>query len=201
MFDRQFNDGGELVVLVAAETHISGIDPVLGQDRGAFRHLLQQRVAVVMEVPDQRHLAGHHVEAALYFRHCGRSFQGIDRDPDQFRTSTRQLRNLGGRCFCVGRIGIGHRLHNDRVAATDLDIADTDCRRGAADCRLGIRCHFRACYHFLKAHGGGHRSSPAMPLSGKPTWTKASKPQRRTAIVRRSGPWESTTYCRGRTKD
>ena len=48
----------------------------------------------------------------------------VDRHPHQLAAGPRQRRHLPHRAGDVGRVGVGHRLHHDRVARADGDTTD-----------------------------------------------------------------------------
>ena len=129
----------ELLVLFLAETDVTRVDAVLGQRLGAGRVLGQQTVAVVVKIADQRHVAVHPVEMLADFRHGGGGFRRIDGDAHQFRPGARQFGGLQGGGQVVGSIGVGHRLDDNRGAATDLDMADqATARQALGDCTQGL---------------------------------------------------------------
>jgi hypothetical protein len=117
---------GELDVALLAEADVAGVDPVLGQGLGAGRVLGQQLVADVVEVADDRHLAAPGGEPVADPRHGPCRVLGVDGDPDQLRAGPPQLLDLVRRRLGVGRVGVGHRLHDDRRVAADLHVADPD---------------------------------------------------------------------------
>ena len=54
--DGDLDDGRELPVALVLEADIAGIDAVFGERLGASRMLGEQRVAVIVEVADERHV-------------------------------------------------------------------------------------------------------------------------------------------------
>ena len=56
VLDGHFDHGAEVVVVLAADGDVAGIDAVLGQRPGALGILLEQDMAVVMEVADDGHV-------------------------------------------------------------------------------------------------------------------------------------------------
>ena len=52
VLDRNLDHGAEIVVVLASDADVAGIDAVLGQRPGALGILLQQDVSVVVEVAD-----------------------------------------------------------------------------------------------------------------------------------------------------
>ena len=126
VFDRQLDDGRELLVLLVLEADIAGIDAVFVERLGAARMIGQKLVADVVEVADERHRDAHLAEAILDVRHGGRRLVAVDRDAHQFGAGARQRRHLARGRLDVGRVGIGHRLHDDRRRAADRDAADVD---------------------------------------------------------------------------
>ena len=61
----------------------------------------------------------------------------IDGDPHQLRALPRQRGDLGHRAGDVGGIGIGHRLHHNRCAASNLDVANHNLNRAVAPLGAG----------------------------------------------------------------
>ena len=55
VLDRQFDDRGELPVLLFLEADIAGIDAIFVERLGAGGMIGQQLMADVMEIADQRH--------------------------------------------------------------------------------------------------------------------------------------------------
>jgi hypothetical protein len=72
-------------------------------------------------------------------RHGGSTLVAIDGDAHQLRAGREQRGDLGDRRVDIGRVGIGHRLHDDGRAAADDDAADIDGYRCAARFRIKIR--------------------------------------------------------------
>jgi hypothetical protein len=77
-----------------------------------------------MEVADQRHSDAELPKSVADLRHRGRRFVAIDRDAHDLRAGMRQRGDLARGRLDVGRVGIGHRLHDDRRAAADRDATD-----------------------------------------------------------------------------
>ena len=90
----------------------------------------EQRVAVIVEVADQRRLDAEDVEPLADVRHGGRGLGTVDGDAHELGAGARQRRDLGGGRLDIGRVGIGHRLHDDGGIAAQRDVADPD-RDGA----------------------------------------------------------------------
>ena len=142
VIERDLDDFGELPVALVLEADISGIDAVFGERRGARRMLLEQGVAVIVEVADERRLDPEPIEPLFDVRHGGGRLGAVDRDPDKFRARARQRGHLRGRGLDIGRVGIGHRLHDDRRIAADRDAADPDRNCAPSRFRLhGARIH------------------------------------------------------------
>ena len=59
-------------------------------------------------------------------RHLARRVFGVDGHPHQFRTGLPQLVDLLRGPFRIGRVRVGHRLHDHRGATADLHMADLD---------------------------------------------------------------------------
>ena len=127
VLDCNFDHGAEIVVVLAADPDVAGIDAVLGQGPGAFGKLLEQKVSVVMEVADDGDANALSIELLDDGRDRSRGFFVVDRDPHQLRAGLGQRGNLldGGRN--VSGIGIGHRLHHNWCIAADSHAANRAC--------------------------------------------------------------------------
>ena len=91
---------------------------------GALGIARQQQVAVVVKVADQRRRAAGVEHAALDLGHRRRGFGQVDGDAHHLRARLPQLDALLRRRRRIRRVGHGHRLHDDRRAATHGDVAD-----------------------------------------------------------------------------
>ena len=83
------------------------------------------------------HADAEFIERLDDLRHGGGGFVGVDGDAHQLRAGIGQRHHLIDGRLDVGGIGIGHRLHDDRVRAADFDRTDTDGNRTAPR----ICCH------------------------------------------------------------
>ena len=115
------DDLGELPVALVLEADIAGIDAVFGESFGASRILGEQRVAVIVEVADQRRVHAQDVEPLADVRHGRRGLGAVDGDAHELGAGARQRRDLGGRRLDIGRVGIGHRLDDDGRIAAERD--------------------------------------------------------------------------------
>ncbi len=127
MFAGQFDHFRKLRIAFAALADVAGIDAVFGQRAGALRVVAEQLVAVEMKIADQRHRTVVAIERFTDVGHSGSGFRVIHGNAHQFGAGTGQLQHLLGGCGYIRGIGIGHRLHNDRVAAAHGDAVDIDC--------------------------------------------------------------------------
>ena len=125
-FDSGFDHGAEIVVVLFADVDVAGIDAVFGQRARARRIFLQQKMAVVMEIADDRNAHTEHIERVHDLRNRSGSSIGVDGNADEFRSRARQRHDLIHRGGDVGGIGVCHRLHDDRVSAAHLDTTDID---------------------------------------------------------------------------
>ena len=142
---RHLDDVGELAVALGLEADIAGIDAVFVERLGAGRMVGQQLVADVMEVADQRRGDAALAQVVADMRHGGGGLVAIHGDAHQFRAGARQRRNLRDGALDIGGVGVGHRLHDDRRAAADGDIADHDLgglMPGAGACDVVLRGFF-----------------------------------------------------------
>ena len=90
----------------------------------------QQLVADIMEIADQRRGDAALAQLVADMRHGGRGLVAIHRDADHFGAGARQRCDLLDGALDVGGVGVGHRLHDDRRAAADGDVADHDLGGG-----------------------------------------------------------------------
>ena len=132
VFDRHLDDGAELPVALFAETDVAGIDAILVERLGAGRMIGEKLVADIVEVADQRHLHPHFCEPVADMRNGRRRLVAVDGDADQLRAGAGERGDLLSRPLDVGRVGIGHRLDDDRRAAADHHAADIDADGVAA---------------------------------------------------------------------
>jgi hypothetical protein len=124
--DRHFDDVGELAVALLAEADIAGIDAVLGERLGAGRVIGEQLVADIVEIADQRHEDAEPFQPFADLRHGGGALVAVDGDADDFRAGAMQRGDLCDGGIHVGRVGVGHRLDDDRRIAADDHAADID---------------------------------------------------------------------------
>ena len=128
----EFDDGGELLVLLLAAPDIAGIDAVFVEQFGAGGMVRQQPVAVEMKIADQRHADPLRRQALANPRHGGGGLFGVDGHAHQLRTGAGQFRDLGDGGRHIGGVGVGHRLHHHRCIAAYRDGADVGRNAGAA---------------------------------------------------------------------
>jgi hypothetical protein len=146
---------GELRVALAALADVARVDAVLREGLRALGIGREQLVAVEMKIADQRHGAASGIELVAD-RGNGRSgFRRIHRDAHEFGTCSREGADLrdGGRD--VGRVGIRHRLHDDRCAATDANATDAGVARPVTHdrgCCRRVHCRVSRAM-FLRVYG------------------------------------------------
>ena len=127
ILDGDFDHGAEVVVVLAADADVAGIDAVLGERARALGILLQQQMAVVVEVADDRDADALLVEFVDDGRDGGGGFFVVDGDADQFGAGPGEGGDLLDGRGDVGRVGVGHGLHHDRCIAADAHTADGGC--------------------------------------------------------------------------
>src|SRR5258708_5394090 len=88
----------------------------------------QKLVADVMEIADQGRGDAALAKCVADMRHCGCGLVTVDRDPHQFGARARKRWDLRQGARDIGGVGVGHRLHHNRRAPADGDIADHDLR-------------------------------------------------------------------------
>ena len=142
--DRHLDDRAELPVLLFLEADIAGIDAVFGERLGACRMIGKQPVADIVEIADQRHVDAQPVEPLADAGHGRRAFVAIDGDADDFGAGAVEGGDLRHRLVDIRRVGVGHRLDDDRRAAADDHAADVDRNRfPARERRCKISGHDR----------------------------------------------------------
>ena len=117
---------GELRIALRSAADVARIDPELRERLRTVGMSLEQLVPVEVKVADQRGCDALGVQTLADTRHGGRGFVIVDGDPNQLRPGPRQRLDLSDRAFDVGRVGVGHGLHDDGGAAADGDRADLD---------------------------------------------------------------------------
>ena len=91
-----------------------------------------QLVADIMEIADQRHVDTAFGQAVADMRNgCGR-LVAVDGNADKFGAGGGQGGDLCHRGIDIRRVGIGHRLNDDRCVAADGHMADLDRHARAA---------------------------------------------------------------------
>ena len=126
VFQRRLDDGAELAVLLVLEADVAGIDAVFVESFGARGVFAQELVADVMEVADQRHVDAAFAKLVANVRYGLGRFVAVDGDAHEFGPGAREVCDLLHRRCDVRRVGVGHRLDDDRSAAADLNAADLD---------------------------------------------------------------------------
>ena len=102
---------------------VAGIDAVLGQCPGALGILLQQDMAVVVEVADDGHRHAEAIEAVDDVGHGRGGGVIVDGDAHQFGAGAGQGGTLPDGAVNVGGVGVGHGLHHNGCIAADADSA------------------------------------------------------------------------------
>ena len=135
--ERQLDEGRELGVALLPEADVAGIDAVFVERLGRGGMLRQQRVAVVVEIADERHGEAAGAKAVADVRHGRRRLVAIDGDAHDLRAGAGERRDLRDGAGDIGGVGVGHRLHHHRRAAADHDVADHHGHGGPARERGG----------------------------------------------------------------
>ena len=129
VLDGAFDHHLEVVVVLLADRCIAGVDAVLGQRAGSGGELLEQQVAVVMEVAHDGHAQAAFIQALHDVRYGSRGVVVVDRDADDLRARQSQRRDLFDGTRNVRRVGVGHRLDDDRNLPADANLPDLDSSR------------------------------------------------------------------------
>ena len=122
----------KIVVVFLADRCVAGVDAVLGQGARRRGELLEQQVAVVVEVAHDGHAQAALVEALDDVGHGGRGGVVVHRDADDLRAGQGQGRNLFDGPRNLRRVGVGHRLHDDRNLPADANLPDLNRARSSA---------------------------------------------------------------------
>jgi hypothetical protein len=85
--------------------------------------LREQAVTVEMKIPDKRHVNAFGRKPIAYMRNSSGRFDRVHRDANQFRSGTRECRDLHHGTFNVSGVGIRHGLHDDMRAAAHRNAA------------------------------------------------------------------------------
>jgi hypothetical protein len=153
--DRGLHDRAELPVLLVLEADIAGIDAVLVERFRAGRVFGEELVADIVEVADERDVEADAVEPLADSRDRGRGFRPVHRDAHDFRACPGEGGHLRDRGVDVGRVGVRHRLHDDRRAAADGHGSDRHRNGAVARPRAGrgLGDAFGISRPFEKGHG------------------------------------------------
>lgn len=130
MLDGDLDHGAEVVVVLAADGAVAGVDTVLGEGFGAVGIFGEEEVAVVVEVADDGGVPALFGKA---FDDVGDGFGGIvvvDGDADHLGAGAGEGGDLLDGGFDVGCVGVRHGLDDDGIAGADVDSSDVD-RYGA----------------------------------------------------------------------
>ena len=178
---RDVDDRYEVAVEMLACADIAGVDAVLRQCAGRSGKIGQEQVAVVVEVADQRDVHAGRVEPAADLGHCRSGSLVVDGDADDLAAGCRQRGHLfdGGRD--VGRVGVGHRLHDDRAAGTDRHATDHHGGRVASRCVDWVHARIVAAGPAMRGLRHDRRSGRA-PRRATPGWWRA--PPRHACLLR-----------------
>src|SRR5574338_708277 len=93
----------------------------------------EQQVAVVMEVPHDRHRDADPVQPLHDLGDGGRGLVVVHGHPDQLAPRPGQRGRLAHGRGHVGRVGVGHRLDDDRMARADRHAPDAGGDGATAD--------------------------------------------------------------------
>src|SRR5208283_3013402 len=159
VLDGDFDHGAEVVVVLLADRTVAGVDAVLGQRPRAFGILLQQDVAVVVEVADDGYRDAEAVQPVNNIRHGSRGVVVIDGNAHQFGAGAGQSGALADGAVNVGGVGVGHGLHHNWCIAADADRANRG-RISLSALNLSHNQEVRQVYHA----GGGF--PPAFEFPG-----------------------------------
>ena len=124
MLGGDFDHGAEVVVVLASDAGVAGIDAVLGEAFGATGIFGEQEVSVVVEVSDDGRAEALFGEA---LDDVGNGFGGViivDGDADDFASGAGESGDLLYGAGNVGSVGVGHGLHHDWGITAHADSGD-----------------------------------------------------------------------------
>ena len=99
-------------------------------------------MAYIVEIANQRNINTLPGQRVTNMRYSSRSFFTIHGNTNDFRSRLGELGNLFCRRNDISRIGVGHRLHDDREITPNSDISDFNRHAFAA---LNTVNPFRHC--------------------------------------------------------
>ena len=132
MVDRDADDRREVLV-ATLRTDVARVDPVLREGGGRAGMLGEELVPVVVEVADERHADAEVVELAADLGHGPGRRVVVDRDADELAARVRERGDLERGRVRVGRVGVRHRLDDDRDGRPHGDPADVHEGRRPSD--------------------------------------------------------------------
>ena len=167
VLDRALDHHRELRIVFRAFADVARIDPILRQRTRALRKIREQLVSVVVKVSDQRNGAAEPIETIADRRNGRRRVRGIDGDANELRARVGERLDLRYRRGDVDRVGIGHRLNDDRSAAPDGNAAHQHRSGSAAQDRRALERVHRRASRFIPASSkhrarSGAARSPAL---------------------------------------
>ena len=161
VLDRDFDHGAEVVVVLAADGDVAGIDAVLGEGLGAVGIFRQQQVAVVVEVADDGRGPALFADAVDDVGNGLRRLVVVDGDADQLRAGAGERGDLLDGALDVGGVGVGHRLDDDGGGGADTDFADGDGDRFST---LDFRHKAASSLPWVHRVPGSHVAGTPLPL-------------------------------------
>ncbi len=126
ILDGALDHDAEVRIVFASDGNIAGIDAVLGESARSGGIFLEQDVAVVVKVSNDRHAQAALFKALDDVRNGCRGVFIVDRDANQLGAGESERGDLVDCALNVGRIGVGHRLDDDGNFPADSDVADAD---------------------------------------------------------------------------
>ena len=124
MLDGYFDHGAEVVIILAADGAVAGIDAVFGESFGAVGIFGEELVAVVVKVADDGRGPAFGADA---FDDVGNGFGGVvvvNGDTNELGAGASEGGDLLDGGFDVRGVGVGHGLDDDRGGGADANAAD-----------------------------------------------------------------------------
>ena len=120
-------DDRSKVLITSLAADVPWIDAVLGESARAVRVFREQQVAVVVEVANDRDVAPIVGSPSNDLGYRRRRLVVIDGHAYELRAGAGQRDHLRRRVRGVGGIRVRHRLHDDRIGATDGNVTNPGC--------------------------------------------------------------------------
>ena len=161
MFNRNLHHRAEVIIVLAPDRHVARVDPVLCERLCRLGVLLQEQMAVVVKVTDDRRRPALLRDALDDVGNCLGRIIVIHCDANHLRPRPRKRRYLLNRALDIRRVGIGHRLHHNRCIRPHANPTNSHCygtttlylRHKLSTLKSTIRRQSSLAIHYLRRPG------------------------------------------------